>query len=274
MEQEAACVYLRDRCFVADASSSALRADWQHARARLAGPHTRAGHPEIAQLPARLSAYVQRVRNSEGYEALAESFDDLEFVSVEIGPLLAYQPHIETERAAALCANFSGDVDSLEDLAEICLPIEPESFEPQVSRAEGSVIIHSESLNLRIVRSGIFELDSGTHDVVAGVYLGMGCPLLHVAQFEGRFYLRNGFHRVYALQRMGVRRIPCIVFPVRRFEDTGAVGRGMTFDRETLTGDFAPTCAHYHDERAYPVKLRKTTRIITASWAESLIIER
>jgi hypothetical protein len=221
-----------------------------------------------------MNTHIERVRLSEGFEELAESFGHLEFALVELGPLLAFQPHIETARAESLCKTFAGDVHSPADLAEVCLPTASEPFEPQVARSDGSVIIHSESLNLRVVRSGIFELDSGTHDVVAGVYLGMGCPLLHVARFEGRYFLRNGFHRVYGLQKLGVTHMPCIVVPAKYFEETGALGGGMTFERDVLLGDFAPTCAHITDERALSVRLRKTSRIITATWAESLLIER
>lgn len=274
MEREEASRYLEERCFVEDSSVSALGDLWADARRRLGGPIPRAGRPDVRELPDSMAPYIDQVRASEGFEELAEIFDDLRFALVEIAPLLAFQPHIETPRASGLGGGFTGDIHSPDALAPICLPTESESFSPQVSRSEGSVIIHSESLNLRVIRSGIFELGSPSHDRVAGIYLGMGCPLMHVAQFEGRYFLRNGFHRAYALQKLGVTYMPCVVVPVRHFEETGALGGGMTFGRETLLGDFAPTCGHLTDERAYRVRLRKTSRIITASWAESLLIER
>lgn len=274
MARQEGCTYLAERCFVEDSDPAALSALWAAARDRLGPANRRAGKPEIRELPDSLSNHLEKVRESEGFEELTESFPDVQFALVEIGPLLAYQPHVETARSDDLCRNFAGDIHSPADLAEICLPAQSESFTPQVTQSEGSVIIHSESLNLRVIRSGLFELDSGTHDVVAGVYLGMGCPLLHVARFEGRYFLRNGFHRVYGLQKLGVTHMPCVVVPARHFEDTGALGSGMTFGRDVLLGDFAPTCAHLTDDRALPVHLRKTSRVITAMWAESLIIER
>jgi len=274
MERQDARRYFEERCVLdPQVASSDIDGLVEEARHRVGGPHPRAGHPLISPLPGSLEPYLESVRNSRGYGNLVDSFGDVEFGMVEIGPLLAFQFHVSTDRSDALVPAVPGPM-SPERLAEICLPNHDESFSPQVATDSHGVVVHSESLNLRVVRSGIFQPQNGGDDVVAGVYLGMGCPLLHVAEFQGRFYLRNGFHRVYALQEAGVSEVPCAIVRATRFEDTGALGNPETFSREKLESDSAPTCWHYADERSYPVAIRQFWRVITVSWSEAVFSER
>jgi hypothetical protein len=222
-------------------------------------------------MPDELAEHVAQVRDSHSYAEMIEDFEHTDFGFVEIGPLLAYQLHVQTDRAEALCARV-GSTPTPTDLAEICLPIQDEPYQPQVAQGPRSVTILSQSLNFRVTKEGMFE-DNGSPYEVAGVIMGMSGPLMHVAVFEGRCYLRNGYHRAYALQRAGVSHLPCLIVQVSRFDRTGAVGGDETFTSEVLHSDNPPTCSHYTDEKALSVPLKRISKVINVSWTEETFLE-
>ncbi len=272
MEEQEAIAYLDERCVWEDASTAALRHHWNEARSRLGRPVGNAGHPEITELPEEFEPYLAQVRQTAGYEELQESFADPSFALVELGPLLAYQHHIETARAFKVAKLPDPSEISMKVLLEICLPLRQERYEPQVSDDDNGVTVRSDSLNLRLVKRGLFENGDGRYQV-AGALMGMTGPLFHVARFNDRLYLRNGFHRAFALQQAGVRHIPSVIIDTPLFENTGALGGRSTFDRTMLDRDDPPTVAHYAEDRASAVRLRRLSKVITVVWREDIFVE-
>jgi len=59
---------------------------------------------------------------------------------------------------------------------------------------------------------------------VAGVTVGFGSNFLHVIRIEGRMVLDNGSHRAYALRKLGITHVPCIINHVAGREELRVVG--------------------------------------------------
>ncbi|MCC7363648.1 MAG: hypothetical protein IT303_04690 [Dehalococcoidia bacterium] len=161
----------------------------------------------------------------------------------------------------------------MDDLLRVCLPMGRDTYTPQSLVHANGVTVRSDSLNLRVVRRGLFELENMEYYQLGGLLMGMTCPLLHVARYQGRMYLRNGYHRAYALQAAGVTHAPCLIIDTDLFENTGAQGAPETFTRDLLESENPPTCAHYSSERAFPVSLRRLSKVISVAWTEAIFVE-
>jgi hypothetical protein len=117
-------------------------------------------------------------------------------------------------------------------LLELCLPSEPEtaqvSFNLDPDRR--GVTLVSANPNLRL---------TGLGRQPGAVVIGFGLPAghLNVGRYQGRYYLRNGYHRVAGLIRAGVTTLPAVVTEAESFQHM-ALGNG-TFTEE-ITGWSAP----------------------------------
>jgi len=49
-----------------------------------------------------------------------------------------------------------------------------------------------------------------------------GSPFFEVAQFRGRWFLRDGYHRAYRLLQAGVHHLPAVVIHARTIDEVGA----------------------------------------------------
>jgi hypothetical protein len=262
MDEQLALQYLKTACIPSSDDDASLRAEWQSARDRLGPAWPNAGHPEIRDIPPGHEAYLDQLRQTSWVvEDLQGPAWDLKLI--EIDPLLAFQFDVNTNRSTVHCGNLFQSAQ-LDALLPICLPQTLENIPFQIVLQEHCALIKSPSLNLRTLRTGVFQQPIGA---VAGVYFRPSLPLIQVARFNGRCYLANGFHRAYGLRRAGVTHMPCVLRDLASWEDVGVRPRG-TFQPALLESNDPPAIAHFAHERAYPVTLRENTRILHISWAE------
>ena len=91
-----------------------------------------------------------------------------------------------------------------------------------------------------------------------------GSPFFEVAEFRGRWFLRDGYHRAYHLLQAGVDRIPAVVIYARSIEEVGATAPWF-FDEEQLFSDRPPRVTDFFDSgmilRYERTALRKVIRI-------------
>ena len=91
-----------------------------------------------------------------------------------------------------------------------------------------------------------------------------GTPFFEVAEFRGRWFLRDGYHRACHLLKAGVDRIPAVVIRARSIEELGAtapwfLGEEQIFsDRPPQIGDFLDSNLILRYQRT---SLRKVIRI-------------
>lgn len=195
------------------------------------------------------------------------------FKLVELAPLLAYQHHVATDHSSRLCAKINTP-PTLDQMVDICLLSTLQPIVPKRRFEQSGMWLESNDLNFRMRGADLYFFGqpqpghSAPLRYVAGLMLGPGLPLVQVARFNGRCYLRNGFHRAYGLGRAKASHIPCVLIDAQSWDQVGAVGAPATFDQVLLESQAPPTCGHFISGRATDVKLRTTTRIIHLSWSE------
>jgi len=141
-----------------------------------------------------------------------------EVVFVELDRLVVYQKHIDLTHVRRLESDL-GPAPTAEQVFRTCLPCDHP--QPPVRWARGrrnQFVFVSPSNDLRFL--GAMPLkDAHIRDYpppgslvgVVGLAVGFGSNFLNALYAEGRLILNNGSHRAYALRKMGVTHVPCIV---------------------------------------------------------------
>jgi hypothetical protein len=188
---------------------------------------------------------------------------------VDLRRVLSIQKLITTAGLDVRVGDASNDEAAL---AELCLPsvqIAPPTGAFTDSDGLGFTI-SSRNPNLRAVGSHMQEglVTSGPGVQPQKVqaitfFVTMGTSYLQVARYQGRCFLRDGYHRATGLLRAGVTRVPAVVTEAPSFQYvTPAPG---LFDHEVAFSDQPPSLADFwHDavsaDGTQPV-VRKVVRI-------------
>jgi hypothetical protein len=72
-----------------------------------------------------------------------------------------------------------------------------------------------------------------------------GSPFLEVAEYRGRWFLRDGYHRAYALLSAGIVRVAAVVIRARTLDELGAT-QPWFFDEKTLFSERPPRLIDFH----------------------------
>ncbi len=146
MQQPFAMNYLKSNCILSDDSDVSLRQHWDQARTRLGPPSANPGQPEIHDIPSQHAAHLQPIAAHPRFSENPSITWEFKFVEIE--PLVVFQFHVVTERAADLCRGITG-VPQLANMLPICLPHDFEPVQIEMSQATQSVIIRSRSTNFK-----------------------------------------------------------------------------------------------------------------------------
>lgn len=272
MESKEALAYLQQQCVFKDTSRRALEAAWMRAKKKLGAPNPEAGKPEFRDIPPEDEAYCRGIMS---HPRFVDTVHGLiwDFRQVKIAPLLAFQLDVAIARADALCASV-GASSPVRDLLPICLPQtildipnEPEDIPNPEGGLPLGVRIRCDDPNLRILGKGRGP-DPIRRVETIGAAFGPSVPYVHVADYKGRCFLRNGYHRAYALLKAGLDFMPCLVTEVSNYREIGIMPNG-TFAPRLLNTSDPPTCGHFCEERATQVALRPRQRVIEIRWTDT-----
>ncbi|MGC8550341.1 MAG: hypothetical protein ACP5M4_11630 [Acidobacteriaceae bacterium] len=86
-----------------------------------------------------------------------------------------------------------------------------------------------------------------TQDPAMPVAVYAGSPFFEVAQYAGRWFLRDGYHRAYNLLRAGIFRLPAVIVRARTLEELGAV-QPRFFSEAILFSEHPPFVTDFLDE--------------------------
>lgn len=259
MDLASAMAHFRHDCRFPDSSDAALAAVWNSARAKLGPPVANAGRPEISALPASADGHL---RTAAGNPYLADWLERLQpftFKLVETAPLITYQPIVALNDPGRYGGGLSPDAP-LGQLLEVCIPAGEPKAELRLLRQENSFLIRS-SATLAV---GGFQ---GPGNKI-GVEFALPVPFVHVAEYAGRCYLINGYHRAVILGRLGFTRLPCLF---RSVDDWGKLGirqGGAALGKPILEAANPPTVSHFLRGSAFEVTLRDRKRFVHVSWVE------
>jgi hypothetical protein len=121
---------------------------------------------------------------------------------------------------------------------------------------DSELVLQSENPNLQIRAS-----DKHDHEPFR---LHGGSPFFEVAEYSGRWFLRDGYHRAFRLMRAGVMHCPAIIVRARTLAELGA-SQPWFFSEGTLFSSHPPRVTDFLDheltiEYSRP-RLSKTLRI-------------
>ena len=145
----------------------------------------------------------------------------IEFKMVDIDTLVAVQRNVYLNYVNEI-ENKIPASPSIDDLIDVCLPIKPNPAEPKVTQInQNSWIFSSPSPDFRFLGGYLKEQltdddlrytqVSGFPVKVISLFVGYGGSPINVYQANNRLVLNNGFHRVYALRKKGITRIPVVI---------------------------------------------------------------
>src|ERR1700730_8447929 len=258
-DQQQAHNHLLRACVPPNSDPSALTAEWNAAQARRGAFMPYAGHPDIQPLPVAQQAHAAQVL---GLPIFQNEWRGATIQWVEIGPLLAPQMTVDSNRSAHHCGSLSNP-PSPDELMTCCLPLAPQAEQLQIFPAQNSLLLKARSLNVRIVQ-GV-----GNQNFL-GIQFDVAIPHVHVAKLNGRAYLFNGYHRAVGLMLAGATHMPCIVRDVANHSAIG-IQPPATFSTSLLDSNDPPTIAHFAQGRAHRISLRIHSRILYVSWAEHVV---
>jgi hypothetical protein len=196
---------------------------------------------------------------------------------VDLTRVLSVQKMITTD---GLDLRVADAADDLAALVELCLPAaQPVPPLGAFGDPDGhGFALSSLNPNLRVIGSNIGEgLVSASPQVppqkvqAFTFFVSMGHSYLQVAQYQGRSFLRDGYHRAAGLLRAGVSRVPAIVFDAPSFQYIAPTP--ALFDHEVAFSDRAPRLADFWDDSVSADALQPAVRKVVHIRAEEFVVQ-
>jgi hypothetical protein len=240
---------------------------------------------ELASRPVfEVRSPVLQVDDRSALDELAErqdivaAFSALEWrlEMVDLRLVQAVQKTINTERLAERVAPVVADPALL---TEFCLP-DKRSDAPIgifTDPDKRGFAISSINPNLRIVGTNVSAADlstpGGPVEVQAVTFLvNFGSSFVNVARSEGRYFLRDGYHRAAALLRAGISRVPCVVFDADPMSEPLVPGTDI-FSGEIRFGDRPPLLTDFFDPTVSDEIAQPATRKVLRIRGEEFFVQ-
>lgn len=242
-----------------------LEARWTSFRKRVGSrPEFKSSNPIVDAVPVELEKRLDEISvRSDLVASFAPHRWQLGLVDLTT-PILTYQSVVQTESARERVAKaIESDWDSL---VEVCLPPATETqVEGGFDPSQNAFTLSSLNPNLRILSFDAVDVPvegSPSPKKVFGFSVGLGSPYMQFIEYQGRWMVRDGHHRLYGLLQAGIRRVPAVVIRGRTFEETGA-GRPGFFGFELLYGQHPPQLRDFlDDDFAADVEVRAVQKVV------------
>ena len=110
-----------------------------------------------------------------------------------------------------------------------------------------------------------------TKQKFVGFGITFGAQYVQIAEYNQRWFIRDGYHRCYGLLRRGVEHIPCVFIRATSFEQlTG--GQGGFFSYETLFGARPPFLKDFLNDAVSVTTMRMAIRKVVRISAEDFVV--
>jgi len=180
-------------------------------------------------------------------------------------PILTYQSIVQIEDAVERVAGVGrNDWDAL---MELCLPAPKEmQFEGGYEPAQNAFTISSMNPNLRVMSFEVVDVQVPgpipAQKKVFGFTFGLGSSYVQFVEYQNRWMVRDGHHRLYGLMKAGIQTVPAVLIRAKNFEETGA-GRPGFFGHEQLFGPRPPQIRDFMtDDLSAEVDVRAVRKIV------------
>lgn len=250
---------------------AALQPLWTTARSAFtAEPPFDGTPPTLEVLPADVLFELQALEQQPAFQA-AFSEKPYRFQLVEIERLIAFQQFVDTEFSDGFAASALASATLL-DRVRFCLPVAAEeqiAFSAEAGPTGVAGNAFSLSRNFQIGGLG-FEPLQGDQPARIVIPVVMRGNWVQVREFEGRYFLANGYHRTWALYARGERFVPAVVTQAHTVEEIGA-GPGF-FPPALLLSERPPLFRHFFDAVLAPeLDLKSMLKVIRVTGQEFLV---
>jgi hypothetical protein len=227
--------------------------------------------PEL-ELPESL---VNRVRSSP---LVAAHMANLKWRpgAVDLRKVGAYQPTINLHGLDERIVGVSDDMDSLLDFA---VPTERNLQHLPISgeQRQHPYTVNSANPNLRVVGSVVGPAEV---TVVEGVppinaiavqyFVAINPSFMQVVHFDGRWFLRDGYHRAAALLRAGISVCPCLIVTAVDLSQLGLPDNHVPYD--VLFGPRPPMVTDFWNEAVSAQTTQPVSRKVIRTRADEFAI--
>jgi hypothetical protein len=196
---------------------------------------------------------------------------------VDLTRILSIQKIITT---AGLDARVGVVNDDPEAIAELCLPVaQPVPPGGGFTDQDGlGFTISSLNPNLRVAGSQVHEAlvasaPGAPPQKMQGItfFINMGTSYVQVARYQGRSFLRDGYHRTVGLLRAGVTRVPAVVIDAPSFQYI--VPQPGLFDHEVAFSERPPLLTDFLDDTVSVEGSQPTIRKVVRVQAEQFVVQ-
>jgi hypothetical protein len=184
---------------------------------------------------------------------------------VDLRTIRSIQPNVFSDHAEERVAHV--EANDLAAIAAVALPVPeaeiqlPLQFDPN----RAIWMVSSPNPNLRIVSE--FHGNVGPGVVGLGFAVTITPSFIQVGEYQGRFILRDGYHRAYGFIRRGITTVPAFVRSYPTYDEL-AIPQGM-LSQDAFLGERPPTLADYDDDDvASDVSLPATQKMIVVHGME------
>jgi hypothetical protein len=108
-----------------------------------------------------------------------------------------------------------------------------------VASSASEILLHLENPNLQIC-----PCKEGTTTLLQ---VHGGSPFFEVAEYRGRWFLRDGYHRAYHLLRANIVQFPAVIIRARTLAELGPV-QPWFFSEEVLFSSYPPRLIDFLDD--------------------------
>lgn len=231
-------------------------------------PHN-ASNAAVSPLPESLAA-----RGEAFLRALRFDGGTVRLGIVDLAEVIAFQKVVALD---AIDERVNGiREDDLDKLFDLCLP-DPrpsEQIDGTFDRDGKGLTITSLNPNLRVsaLQQAARPAAGAAADQIVGFSITFGSTHVHMTEYNGRLYLKDGYHRCYALLAKGIRRIPCVVSTGRSFLDVVGTGNGH-ISQEHLTGPRPPLLTDFLDDSVSMTLPQRAMRKVVRIHAEEFVAQ-
>lgn len=259
MTLEEARAYLNCKYLGTSLDESRLRQILEPAAEAVAGLSPFAPNaPDILSVPSQFADYLEAVRRSPAFvQHFASS--DCDFSIFPIANLVAFQRDLVIDSVHAASRPVSKETNL--QLLEYCLPLNWNSEVQVGANFEGrSVSFTSWDRNL--------ELSISVDPTATHFAMFLRPPFVQVAELDGKYFLKNGYHRAYWLAKSGISHVPCILIHCRNLTEVGAA-RPAFFSASLLQSNRPPLITDFlNPHLAASLERPPSKRVISVSWQE------
>lgn len=213
--------YLKSQCTSDEvARETAILTEWQLASAAFKKKASLSFEAiSHTQIEDKYSAKLQLIREDKRFSHTFQQFPTI-FEVVEIDKLIACQATVALDYVEKIVKTFPEKLD-VDALIDICLSLDktvPEVSDIQIN--EQTIVYSSENTDFRFLgalQKPLTEIALDTSSTggiptrALVLLFGYGGSPINVMKVRNRYFLNNGFHRVYALRKSGVTHIPAVI---------------------------------------------------------------